>query len=214
MCNLYSLTRSQAAILQATRAMIDRTGNMPPLPGIYPDYAAPIVRRAAGGDRELVMARWGMPSPVFALQGKSRDPGITNVRNTGSSHWRRWLGPESRCLVPWTSFAEPDPQTRKPVWFALGEDLPMAFFAGIQVPAWRSVRKVKEGEVTADLFAFLTCEPNAEVGAVHPKAMPVVLTTEEEMDMWMQAPWPEAAALQRPLADGKLSVVEPPTSNP
>lgn len=45
---------------------------------------------------------------------------------------------------------------------------------------WASVRKVKEGETTNDLYAFLTTEPNAQVGAVHPKAMPVILTTPEE----------------------------------
>ena len=38
------------------------------------------------------------------------------------------------------------------------------------------MRKVKEGETTNDLFAFLTCDANAEVGAIHPKAMPVILT--------------------------------------
>jgi hypothetical protein len=35
------------------------------------------------------------------------------------------------------------------------------------------VRKAKEGKVTADIFAFLTCEPNAEAARVYPKAMPV-----------------------------------------
>src|SRR4051794_3547321 len=45
----------------------------------------------------------------------------------------------------------------------------------------KSVRKVKEGEVEADLFAFLTTEPNAEVGALHPKAMPVILIEPEEI---------------------------------
>jgi putative SOS response-associated peptidase YedK len=62
MCNLYSMTRSQKAIRELTRAMVDRTGNLPPLPGIYPDYRAPIVGNGPEG-RELVMARWGMPTP-------------------------------------------------------------------------------------------------------------------------------------------------------
>ncbi|GAA5266663.1 hypothetical protein ACOSOMT5_P3092 [Acidiphilium sp. MT5] len=42
------------------------------------------------------MARWGMPSPSFALQGRNADPGINNVRNTASPHWRRELVPLSR----------------------------------------------------------------------------------------------------------------------
>jgi putative SOS response-associated peptidase YedK len=57
MCNLYSVTRGQAAIRELTSAMTDITSNLPPLPGIYPDYAAPIVRNQPGG-RELTMARW------------------------------------------------------------------------------------------------------------------------------------------------------------
>jgi putative SOS response-associated peptidase YedK len=68
-------------------------------------YAAPIVRNQPCG-RELTMARWGMPSPVVALKGKKSDPGVTNVRNVKSPHWRRWLGVESRCVVPFTSFSE------------------------------------------------------------------------------------------------------------
>lgn len=60
-CNLYSLTKGQAAIRELTRALIDRTGNLPPMPGIFPDYPAPIVRNGSEG-RELVLARWGTPS--------------------------------------------------------------------------------------------------------------------------------------------------------
>jgi putative SOS response-associated peptidase YedK len=69
------------------------------------------------------------------------------------------------------------------------------------------VRKVKEGEVTCDVYAFLTTEPNAEVGAIHPKAMPVILTTEEERETWVTAPTTEALKLQRPLPDGALKIV-------
>ena len=46
------------------------------------------------------------------------------------------------------------------------------------------MRKVKEN----DLFAFLTTEPNAIVATIHAKAMPVILTTQEEIDGWMTAP--------------------------
>src|SRR5262252_833912 len=107
MCNLYSLTKSQAAIIALTRAMRDTTGNLPPMPGVFPDYKAPIVRNAPDGVRELALARWGMPSSSHALfeaakkraaklevKGKpidfkdllrmEPDSGITNIRNTNS----------------------------------------------------------------------------------------------------------------------------------
>jgi hypothetical protein len=65
---------------------------------------------------------------------------------------------------------------------------------------------VRDGEVTADLFGFLTTEPNAEVAIVHPQAMAAILTTEEERETWLRAPWSEASALQLPLPNGSLGV--------
>jgi putative SOS response-associated peptidase YedK len=209
MCNLYSITKGPQAIRDFARAMRDRTGNLPPIPGVFPDYFAPIARNAPDGVRELTMARWGMPSPQSVLKGRSSDPGVTNIRNVASPHWRRWLGVESRCVVPFTSFAEneilPD-GTRPPVWFALDESRSLAFFAGLWT-RWTSVRKVKEGRTTNDLFAFLTTEPNAIIKPIHAKAMPVILTTEEEVDAWMTAPANEALTLQRPLPDEALRIV-------
>jgi putative SOS response-associated peptidase YedK len=63
----------------------------------------------------------------------------------------------------------------------------MAFFADIRT-RWTSVRKVKASEATNDLYGFLTTKPSNEIGAIHPKAMPVILTTAEEIEIWMTCP--------------------------
>src|SRR5476651_2462246 len=131
MCNLYSMTRAQDAMRKLFGVKNDRTGNLPSLPGIFPDQPAPIVRVGGDGERELVTARWGMPTPPQFRKGPI-DRGVTNIRNTASAHWRRWLQPEFRCLVPATSFCEyTDSQPKVPHWFALGDDRPLFAFAGI-----------------------------------------------------------------------------------
>ena len=229
MCNLYSLTKGQAAIIALTRAMRDTTGNLPPMPGVFPDYRAPIVRSAPDGVRELTLARWGMPSSSQALfEGTKKraakleangkpidfkellrvepDSGITNIRNTNSTHWQRWLGVEHRCVVPFTSFGEFSKPHGGDVWFALDETRPLTFFAGIWTN-WTSVRKVKEGETTNDLFGFLTTAPNEVVAPVHPKAMPVILTDPADIETWLTAPPQEALKLQHPLPAGALKIV-------
>ena len=94
--------------------------------------------------------------------------------------------------MPFNSFSEFNKGEGGDIWFALDETRPFACFAGIWA-SWTSVRKVKEGETTNDLYAFLTTEPNAEVGAIHPKAMPVILTSPDEVETWMTAPAGEAS---------------------
>jgi putative SOS response-associated peptidase YedK len=131
MCNLYSITTNQEAIRALFRVVNRYVGNLPPMPGVFPDYPAPVVRNV-GADRELTMMRWGMPPPP-----RTGGPLVTNIRNTTSPHWRMWLKPENRCLVPFNSFAEyapePNPETKKKdvVWFAINDDRPLTCFSGI-----------------------------------------------------------------------------------
>jgi putative SOS response-associated peptidase YedK len=104
------------------------------------------VRNAPDGARELTMTRWGMPSPAFALAGKKTDPGVTNVHNVKSPHWRRWLGVATRCVVPFTSFSENEvlPNgSRPPVWLALDNERSLAFFASIWTTGLLSERSRK-----------------------------------------------------------------------
>jgi putative SOS response-associated peptidase YedK len=149
--------------------MVDHAGNLPSLPAVFPDQMAPVVRTAADGVRELIMVRWGFPSP--SLKGLSL---VTNVRNTQSHGWKPYLRPQYRCLVPVTSFCEYAHRGIRavPTWFAPDETRPLFFFAGIW-RSWRGTRGTKVNPVEGNhmLFSFLTTEPNAEVGAVHENAM-------------------------------------------
>jgi putative SOS response-associated peptidase YedK len=74
---------------------------------------------------------------------------------------------------------------------------------------WRGVRGPKGAPVAGEhqLFAFLTTEANAAIAPIHPKAMPVILTTPAEFDRRREAGTLDALALQRPLPDEALKIV-------
>ena len=118
--------------------------------------------------------------------------------------------PVSHGAVNPTTLRSPSPRVAsasKPLAPALGaptfgEGRRLAFFAGLWT-RWEPNAEFKGGETTNDLFGFLTTELNAEVNAIHPTAMPVILTTEAEVETWLTAPAKDALALQRPLPDGR-----------
>jgi putative SOS response-associated peptidase YedK len=125
-----------------------------------------------------------------------------SVASTGLARSRKPL----RCAVS-TLSARFNKTEGGDVWFGLDESRPIARFAGIWTN-WTSVRKMKEGETTNDIFAFLTTEPNSEVGAIHSKVMPVILTTSAEVETWMTAPSDEALKLQRRFRTGRSGFLQ------
>ena len=210
MCNLYSLTKSREAIRNFTRAMHDPTGNQPTLPAIFPDQLAPVVVKR-DATRTVETMRWGFPPPPN-VGGRP----VTNVRNVASPHWRGWLKPQYRCLVPATAFSEYQDGSKLPTWFALDETRPLFAFAGIWRPVTMARGTKAERQALIDLtgtdvqehfvFSFLTTEANALVRPVHAKAMPVMLTG-DDCDTWLEADTPIALALQRPFPADRMAIV-------
>jgi putative SOS response-associated peptidase YedK len=156
-----------------------------------------------------------MPTPPERVKGKA-DSGTTNIRNTQYAHWQPYLGVESRCVVPANIFAEPspkpgdkDPETgiQRNYWFALDDSLPLFFWTRWQGTCW-----VKDGPGDHQVYGFLTTRPNGVVAPIHDKTMPVVLTTREEVETWLTAPWSETKDLQRPLPDDQLVIVPKPAT--
>jgi len=177
-CNLYKLKPARSEIVGLFNAADHWQADM------AKDYVAPgldgpvVIDR--DGERISGLMAWGVPNA-----GKL----VTNVRNLESPFWRNMLDrPHHRCLAPATEFqewsAKPEPATgkKRAHWFSI-PSRPVFAFAGI----WRKV----DGQPH---YAFLTTEPNALIGAIHPQAMPVILD-EVDYDRWLTAEWADAAAL-------------------
>src|SRR5918998_4188797 len=190
MCNLYSMTATVDELRRIFGPFDGDKSNFPPFDEIYPGYQAPVLRRKDDGGLKMEMMKWGFPGPVSA---GSRP--VTNVRNLESPFWRSALNdPKRRCIVPVTTFcewtAEPDPETKRKskVWFGMHEEAhPLFAFAGIWRPG-----------ADGPFMAFLTCAANQLVGAVHPKAMPVMLTPGADVARWLDNERADACSLAVP----------------
>lgn len=185
MCNLYNHKVTRLELNAHFQAIDDWRNEVV----VEKEYTAPgkpgYVVREEAGQRLLSAMIWGFP-----FSGKP----VTNVRNYTSPFWRSALqNPERRCLVPVTEFqewtVEPDPTTgkKRPHWFRVPSQ-PVFAFAGI----WRPTE-------SAPVFSFLTCGYDGDpathvVGAIHPKACPVILHP-EDYDRWLHADLDEALSL-------------------
>jgi len=170
--------------------------NLPPFDEIYPGRPAPVLRRAGAGLKLETMV-WGFPGPA-AAKGRR----VTNIRNLHSPFWRSALdNQERRCIVPvtrfceWTAAADPVSGRKRKVWFGLHKHEPLFAFAGLWRPG--------DG---GPFMAFLTCDANAVVGAIHPKAMPVMLRARDAL-AWLDHDRASACALAQPFADADMRII-------
>ena len=195
MCNLYTMTATVDELRRLFGPFEGDTANLPPFDEIYPGKPAPVLRRGQGGALLLETMTWGFPGPAAA---KGRP--VTNIRNLDSPFWRSALtNPERRCIVPATRFCEWTGEVGKKtkVWFGLARDeQPLFAFAGLWRPG-----------AGGPFMAFLTCAANDIVGAVHPKAMPVMLRP-EDAERWLDSERDDACALAIPFPDTDMKQLD------
>jgi putative SOS response-associated peptidase YedK len=176
--------------------------------GIFPGYVAPVVRKAADSERELVNLNWG-----FVLLQKGLAPRrVTNVRDDKiltSKFWRPSFE-QRRCLVPASSYCEP--KGVKPAvwhWFAVNgeEDRPLFAFPGIWT-RYRGPLKKNGENVDQEVFAFMTTEPNELTTGINHERMPVLMSDPAHFETWLSGSTEDALKLARSYAAEQMRIVQ------
>ena len=209
MCNLYSLNKKRDMVARFFRVSHNRSAAFEASPGIFPRHVAPVVRYAPDGEREIVTMSWGF----FRLEkGRAPKP-VTNVRDDQiqtNPFWRDSFR-QRRCLVPAGAFCEPNGDVKPATWhwFALAGDDPRPLFAFPGI--WRRYKgPVKKDGPNVDIetYAFLTTTPNSLVATINHERMPVLLTREEQFEMWLRGPPDEAFALAQEYPAEQMRIVQ------
>lgn len=205
MCYLYNVTTTRDAVMVFTKALRDKAGWSEPSFDVYPNTLAPIVRVGEGGQREIVRATWGLPTPPRRHQHPKRE------------------------LAALAALAGPDEPLRGAV-HVLRRTRPRELGAGRKGPervvrpeprpavdVLRGVLAAMEGRTKGArrragvrAFRFPDDITERDLEPIHLEAMPAILTTPEEADLWLMGSWDEVEHLQRPLPGNMLVVVEPP----
>ena len=157
-----------------------------PLPGedynVAPTTFQPIVRQSRDtGERELVLARWGLV-PFFTKTLKDiKGLSTINARAETILNAPTWREPmkKRRCLIPANAFYEWPKEgkpPKQPYAFELANGNLLAF-AGLW-DAWKD----KDG-YWMQSFAIITTEANELLASMHPR-MPVILHP-RDYDRWL-----------------------------
>lgn len=198
MCNRYRVSAKQMELAKRYGFDVSKLFPEPeplPLPELFPKRPAWIVRKQ-DGELVLDVMPWGIPRMMKTKTGKPTVKYITNVRNLESPFWKSTLAnPHFRCLVPVAEFCEWSGEigSKQEHWFSLPAE-PIFSFAGIWRPA-----------ADGNCYAFLTCEPNPLVAPIHPKAMPVIVHS-EDYDRWLDGEADDACSLATPFPSQLMQI--------
>jgi hypothetical protein len=186
MWNLYSIATNQDAIRRLFGVAIDSAGNLPSLASVFPEQEAPVVRNQSGG-RELVK--------ICGACRRRQNLADRRLPTSATPHLRICAAGSSRNTVACASqqlfrICAGNKTRDRQEGRGLVRNQRRASAVRARRPMdhvqRRSRPKVKTGARFA-LDVLLTTAPNAIVKPIHPKAMPVILTTPEERDVWMRA---------------------------
>ena len=179
MCNLYSITTNQAAIINLFRVINRYVGNLAPMPGVFPDYPAPVIRNTDTGT-EMTLMRWGMPPPP-RTSGPPVTTSARHPRGTEDGSSPRTAAWSQRTALPNTDRSRTQ-RPRKKMWSgSRSMKIAPCSLSRASGPSSEATEGTKSKLIPGPhlVYGFLTTAPNAVVEPIHPKAMPVILTTDE-----------------------------------
>jgi putative SOS response-associated peptidase YedK len=197
MCGRYDLSDNPAAI--RARFKVPAVPEFAPNPDWRPTNAAPVIRNAADGGRECLLARWGLvpgwaPDLKFGTRCiNARAETLAKLPAFRSAYRAR------RCLVPVNAFFEwSGEKGRRLKWRITLREEPLFALAGLW-ERWQD----RDGGEAVTTYTIVTCAANAAVAPLHDR-MPVIVR-EADYSRWLAAD-PNAADLLVPYESDALLI--------
>jgi putative SOS response-associated peptidase YedK len=184
MCNLYTVRKSRDEVAQYFRA------RKPPVEPNLPDDILPgapgLVVREVDGERVLQSMVWGFPMRFASMKAGSKPKPVNNIADVTKFTWKRLAEtPQARCLIPLTSFAEPEgPKGAKTRTWITIKDQPIAAWGGL----WR------ESDEWGPVYSGVMTDCNEAIRPLHDR-MPVLLHA-HEFDQWLHGSFEDIVAFQ------------------
>ena len=193
MCNRYEQSATEAArrALKAPEAeMFKSAGSI-----IHPQGQGEIVR-LMDGKRTISQMTWGFPLILAAARKRAQEQGrqprpkpVNNARTDklSSPFWNRWTGPEYRCIIPVTRYAEAYGPIGKmyEAWVSV-PDQELFAVAGL----WRP------SDAWGNCYTMVMTDAAGEAAEAHSR-MPVILE-QNSVAAWLSDPIEQAVELCRP----------------